>query len=44
MSSLRGSCGSLGRRMGALAVGRGNVLALLLTLLPLLQGFLWDDH
>lgn len=44
MNSLHGCCGSLGRGMGAVVVGRGNVLALLLKLLPLLQGFLWDDH
>lgn len=44
MNSLHCCCGFLGRGMGDLAVGRGNVLALLLMLLPLLQSFLWDDH
>lgn len=32
----------LGQRDGS--SGYRNVLALLLMLLPLLQGFLWDDH
>lgn len=44
MNSLYGCRASLDRGMGALAVGRGNVLAVLLMLLPLLQGFLRDDH